>query len=102
LVSNYYYFFRKINFFGSAFSILFKAQHISSQVFLISLDDHQWDKIKKKEEYSSCTNPSKRKWIEMDRNEFVRVKFRFWIFEFISIQLKFPNFLKSILIHTKE
>jgi len=36
------------------------------------------------------------KWIR-----FVRVKYRFWFFEFMSIQLKFPNFLRSILIHMK-
>jgi len=33
---------------------------------------------------------------------FVRVKFRFWSFESISIQLKFPSFFESILIHMKE
>jgi len=37
------------------------------------------------------------KWIR-----FVRVKSRFWSFEFISIQLKFSDFLKSILIHVKR
>jgi len=39
---------------------------------------------------------NRQKWIR-----FVRVKSRFWYFESIFIQLKFPNFWKPILIHMK-
>jgi len=48
----------------------------------------------------SPANENRLKWTEID--SFVRVQFRFWSFESISIELKFLDFLKSILIHIKR